>query len=58
MSRFAISPAPLKRSCRWQNDREFCAWIERRHLRLSTLVIVTTLAMTATSAVGSLLSLP
>lgn len=58
MSHLAIPHPHLKRSCRWQNDREFCAWIERRHFKLGTLVIVTALALSATSAVGSLLSLP
>jgi hypothetical protein len=45
----------LKRSCRWQNDREFCARVERHRFRLLGLGAVGLLALNAGAAVLSLL---
>jgi hypothetical protein len=47
-----------KRACRWQNDSEFCAWVERRHVRMILVLLAAIFALNVLSAVGSLVGLP
>ena len=56
MSHVSIRQRYVRRSCRWTNDREFCAWIERRHFRIVGAGLGALLALDAGIALASLLA--